>query len=364
MINTPNHKDLSDKVSSSVGERDEYRFAFLVHPRGFGDIYRTYPFTRFFPKWLIRKVFLLIGPMSIGKVYGLETLDGKKVKGEIIIVPLIARDMLADKKRAKEEVEHSILLAEKHGARMVGLGSLTSVVVGGGADILGKFKTKITNGNALTVFMAYKGICAVCVKRKVNMTQAKFAIVGASGSTGSGISKMLVRDGGVRNVLLVGRTREHLENVSEEMRNILPGVNVMITTDIHDIVNADVAIVATSAEGAILKSTDLKQDAIVYDVTQPQNISSSVAKERPDVLVVDGAISKLPEGVGYTVDMGLARGESFSCLAETMLLAVEKYHEDFCIGRVTLPKVDIISRYAEKHGFTIAPIRSWGKIIE
>jgi predicted amino acid dehydrogenase len=342
---------------------DDYRFAFLVHPRGFTDIYTTFPFTHFLPKWIIRKCFLLIGPLVIGKVFGLKTKEGKMIKGEIIVVPMTARDMMADKKRAAREVERSLRFAAKRGAKMVGLGSLTSPVVGGGVDVIGKFDTKITNGNALTAFMAYEGVRIACEKKGIDMTKAQFAIVGATGSTGSAVLKLLIRDGLVKNEILVGRTPEHLENAAKELRASFPNINVRETTDIHEIINADVVVVATSAEGAIIKAADLKKNAIVYDVTQPQNVPQSIIGERPDVVVVDGAISKLPEGVGYTVNMGLARGESFSCLAETMILAQEKYNEDFSVGRVTLQNIDIISRLAEKYGFKRAPLRSWGKII-
>jgi predicted amino acid dehydrogenase len=346
------------------GMDSEHRFAFLVHPRGFNDIYLTFPFTRFLPKWLVRKVFLLIGPMVVGKVYGLKTSDGKTAKGEIITVPMTARDMLENRELAAREVEGCIRLAEKRGARMVGLGSLTSVVVGGGVDVVGKFKTKITNGNALTVFMAYQGIRAVCEKKGIDMKTAQFAIVGASGSTGSGISKMLIRDGGARSeLIMIGRTPSHLESLSNEMQEFFPDAKVKITNDMTETIHADVVIVATSAEGAILKAENLKKNAVVYDVTQPQNVTRSIMDGRPDLLVVDGAITKLPEGVGYTVNMGLVKGESFSCMAETMLLGLEKYPEDFCIGRVTMEKIDTISILAESYGFKPAPLRSWGKII-
>jgi predicted amino acid dehydrogenase len=322
-----------------------------------------YPITRYFPRWVIRKLFLLIGPIVVGKVKGLKTKDGEPIKGDIIVVPMVARDMMADKKKAALEVERSIRFAVKRGARMVGLGALTSPVVGGGVDVAGKFNTKITNGNALTAFMAYEGIRIICKRRGVDMKTAQFAIVGATGSTGSAISKMLLRDAGASHEILIGRTPEHLESIKKELNISFPSAEIKITTDITELKKADVVVVATSAEGAIIKSGDLKENAIIYDVTQPQNVPPSIVEERPDIVVVDGAISKLPEGVSYTVNMGPVSGESFSCLAETMVLAQEKYDEDFSVGRVAIQNIDTISRLAEKNGFTRAPLRSWGKII-
>jgi predicted amino acid dehydrogenase len=342
----------------------EHHFAFLVHPRGFEDIYIKYPIARYVSKYFVRRILLTIGPIVVGKVYGLKTLDGTSVKGEIITVPMTARDMLADRSRAALEVARAIELAEKHGATMVGLGSLTSVVVSGGTDVAGKYTTKITNGNALTVFMAYEGIRIICDKKSVDLKKAVVAVVGGTGSTGSAISKILARDAGVRNEILIGRTPEHLSAAVKEMQAAYSDMNIRFTTDVHEIIHADIIVVATSADSAIIEPKDLKKNAIIYDVTQPQNVPRSVVQERSDVVVVDGAISKLPEGVGYTLNMGLSKGESFSCLAETMILGTENYEKDFSIGRVTLDNIDVISELAKKYGFTRAPLRSFGKIID
>lgn len=345
-------------------KKEGYRFAFLVHPRGLGDIHQKYPFARVFPDWFVKKIFWMIGPVVIGKIHGLKNKEGEKINGDIIAVPLVAKDMLVDRKRSARAVEKAICLAEKRGAKIVGLGSLTSVVVHGGIDVANRANAKITNGNALTSYMAHEGIRMICKKRGLDVAHSKVAIVGATGSIGSAVAKLLIRDDGVCNEILLGRTAEHLERLKKEMREDFPAANSHIATDIGEIKEADVVVVATSADGAIIKESDLKKNAIVYDVTQPQNVPASIIEERPDVVVVDGAISKLPEGVWYTVNMKLARGESFSCLAETMILALEKYDRDFCIGHATLSQVDIIADLALKYGFERAPLRSWGKIIQ
>ena len=341
----------------------EFRFAFLIHPRGFEDIYVKYPIARYIPKWLLRKILLMTGPLVVGKIYGLKTNDGEEVKGEIIAIPMTGRDMMKDRKKASREVERGVKLASNRGNRIIGLGSLTSVVVSGGVDMVGKYKTKITNGNALTVFMAFEGIRTICQKKDIDMSKAKFAIIGATGSIGSGISKLLIRDGGVQNAILIGRTPEHLQKAKAEFIRLNPNLSIEVSDNLTQVADVDVVVVATSAEGTILTSEKLKKNAIIYDVTQPQNVSKSISLERPDVVVVDGAISKLPEGVGYTTKMGLSKGEAFSCMAETMILAKEKYKDDFSVGHVSLENVDTIARLARENGFKRAPLRSWGKII-
>ncbi|MBC7345954.1 MAG: shikimate dehydrogenase, partial [Clostridia bacterium] len=53
-------------------------------------------------------------------------------------------------------------------------------------------------------------------------------------------------------------------------------------------------------------------------------------------------------------------GLALACMAETMILALERRWESFTLGReITLEQVEEIERLAKRHGFELAGFRSF-----
>lgn len=339
------------------------KFAFLIHPRNLDDVFRKYPFLKFFPEKFVNFFLRKSAPIIISKIDGLVSKKtGLRANGLLISVGMTAKEMLAHRDLAKIEVIQAVRLAKKMGAEIVGLGALTSPMVNGGKDLVGQYGIKVTNGNTLTVGMTMEGIRKALSLNSKDSQRLIFAVVGATGSTGSAISKLIARDNLADRLILIGRNTEKLTFLKKEIFNSFNlGVSISVsTTSLKD---ADVVIVATSASGAVISSDLLKKNAIVYDITQPRNTSEFIQKERPDVTVIDGALVKLPKGVGIDFDSGLPENVTFSCLSETMILAAENIPSDFSVGDVDIEKVDFIVSLANKYGIKIAPLMSWGKQI-
>ncbi len=69
--------------------KEKKAFAFVVHPRGYGDILSNIKITRFFPKFLVKKVLKLIRPFIVSGIRGLKSLDNREeLKGLVIGIPL------------------------------------------------------------------------------------------------------------------------------------------------------------------------------------------------------------------------------------------------------------------------------------
>ncbi|MDP3902066.1 MAG: hypothetical protein Q8Q21_00575, partial [bacterium] len=69
--------------------KDKNYFAFLVHPRDVSDVYRKYPFFKFFPNFFVLWFFRHFWPVVLSEIEGVKTIkDGKKVRGFVITVPL------------------------------------------------------------------------------------------------------------------------------------------------------------------------------------------------------------------------------------------------------------------------------------
>ncbi len=340
-------------------------FAFLVHPRDISDVYRKYKFLKYFPQNLVESIIVFMWPVTLVKVKGLVSQKSKKeVRGHIISITMTAEQMLKDRKYASRKIINATKLAKRKGARVIGLGSLSSPVMSGGVDLVGKYGIFVTNGNALTAGVTLMGVRDVAKRRRITLSQSTVAVVGATGSIGQAVSKLLIRDCSVPRIIIIGRTPSNITKLAEKLKKIKKDVDVVLSTKISDIKSADIIITATSSSEVLIEPEYLKKDAVIYDVTQPQNVSKNIKKEREDVLVVDGGIVKLPPSVTYDFNMGIPRGTAFACFTETILLGAEGIEKDFSIGKVKLDQVDYILKLADKYGVELAPLMSWGKPIE
>jgi predicted amino acid dehydrogenase len=103
---------------------------------------------------------------------------------------------------------------------------------------------------------------------------------------------------------------------------------------------------------------------VICDVAQPPDISREEAALRPDVLVISSGEVILPGDPEIGYDIGLPPKTVYACLAETALLAMEGLFVDYSIGRQLEPaKVRRLFELFEKHGFEIAPPRSFGRVL-
>src|SRR5690606_11487094 len=116
----------------------------------------------------------------------------------------------------------------------------------------------------------------------------------------------------------------------------------------------------TTALHAIIEPRHLKPGAVVCDVARPRDVSVRVARERDDVLVIEGGMVSVPGPVDFHFDFGFPPGKAFACMAETMALALEGVEGDYTVGRdLDLDRINEISTIATKHGFKLAGLRSF-----
>jgi len=78
---------------------------------------------------------------------------------------------------------------------------------------------------------------------------------------------------------------------------------------------------------------------------------------------IDGVI-RPPGDCRLNFYFGLPEGLAFACMAETMILSLEKRFESYSLGgNLTAEKVDEILSWGDRHGFRLAEPRSFGKTI-
>lgn len=340
------------------------KFAFLIHARDADDIKNNYPRLKILPNLMLEFLIMFLRPRKLADISVSENQKSEGVKGCFIGVFLTARQMLIlPRFFVKWRIRQAVELAEKMGVKVVGLGAFTSSLTNGGLDLSGKYSLGITNGNAFTAEISFLGIKKAASIKGINMDGAVIAIIGATGSTGQAIAKRIACEHSSR-LILVGRTPPNLESLKNEITALNPNIGLAATTDIKQAREADIVVVATASRKALIKSEYLKPNAVIYDISQPRNVSPDILENRGDVIVLDGGLAKKPSGVEFDFDLGLPKNTLFSCLSETIILALEGMEGDFSVGKPSLEKVLLISKLAEKHGFGPAPLRNRGELIE
>ena len=334
------------------------RFAFVIHPLTAKQAARRYPVARFLPDGLIETIMRRMSPQVVSQITGIRSATGAETSGVFIGVPLTPGMMLGS-----VPLEHSYAtivraaeMAKAEGCELIGLGAFTSVVGDGGTTIAQRAPIAVTTGNSYTVATAIDGTLRACSLVGVEPAQATLAVVGATGSIGKTCAKVLARSFG--RTVLVGRDEARTKAVAQE----IPGATA--TTDLDQVREADALVTVTSAGAAIVQPHHLKPGAVVCDVSRPRDVSVRVARERPDVLVIEGGVVRVPGEVDFGFDFGFPPRTAYACMCETMMLALEGRAESFTLGKgVSVEQVEETERMAHRHGFELAGFRSFERAV-
>lgn len=333
-------------------------FAFILHPLDpKADVARKYPnLARLLPVRAIHFLSLYWPPLVLSHVRSIRSAaTGREVEGWLLACPLTAQRMLEVPPRvAYRKIIQTGRLAERLGARILGLGAYTSVVGDGGLTVARMLQIPVTTGDSYTAALSVHALLEAAREVGVVPEQAAVAVIGATGAIGGACARLLAPQAG--RLLLVGRRADALEAMRAELSGGAGGP-VEVATDIAAIRSADLVLSATSAGRPIIFPEHLKPGAVVCDVARPRDVSLRVHREREDVLVVDGGLAQTPGGVGLGFDYGLPPGLTFGCMAETMALALEGRFEDYTVGKeLHVGRVREIQEMAARHGFRPAPL--------
>jgi fatty aldehyde-generating acyl-ACP reductase len=335
------------------------RFAFIIHPLTPKDAARKYPIARYVPDRLLEEFLKRKTPVVASKITGIRSLAGAETEGWFIGCPLTPKLMTETMSLEKvyDRISECARIAADQGAEIIGLGAFTSVVGDGGITVAQRSPIAVTTGNSYTVATAIEGALEAACMVGVDTAQATLAVVGATGSIGRTCAKMLGREFG--RTLLVGRDLEKTQALADE----LPGAEA--TVDVARVAEADLVISVTSSDAAIILPEHLRPGAVVCDVARPRDVSVRVAKERPDVLVVEGGVVAVPGDVEFGINFGFPPKTAYACMSETIMLALENRPESFTLGKeVSVEQVEETRRLAQKHGFKLAGFRSFEKAVD
>ncbi|CUH96437.1 hypothetical protein P22_2527 [Propionispora sp. 2/2-37] len=338
------------------------RFAFILHPLTAKDLGRKFPFVKNWPDHFIEGLIKYIPPFKVSDITGIQS-PGNEAEGWFIGCPLTSRQMM---ELPEEYVIKKIIkagkIAEKLGANVVGLGAFTSIVGDAGVTVANNLNIAVTTGNSYTVATAIEGVRQAAKVMDINIEQANVLVLGATGSIGSACAQILAKE--VRFLTLAARNGVKLERLAGYIfKNT--GLAVRVTSNIKAALKtADIIIAVTSAVDSLIEPEDLKPGAIVCDVARPRNVSRRVAELRKDILVIEGGIVEVPGQVNFGINFGFPDRTAYACMAETMILALERRYENFTLGReLTVKQVETIEQLAKKHGFKLSGFRSFERAL-
>ncbi len=344
---------------------DSPRFAFIIHPIDpRADVRRRYPWlAKVLPEAWIHYLSGLWPPLRLSEIEGIESrATGEQIRGWLLACPLTPQRMRTS---SLDFVYRKIIqtgrLAERLGAQIVGLGAWTAAIGDAGQTVARHLSIPVTTGDSYTVAVALEQLRTAAQRLGVVPWEgATVAVVGATGAIGRAAAEILADE--VTRVLLIGRRPRSLQQVARELNARPRRAEVTATTDLPRIAEAHFILSATTAGRAIIQPAHLRPGSVVLDVALPRDVSLRVSRQREDVLVLDGGIVQVPGPVNFHFNFGLPRRLAYACMAETMILTLERRFECYTIGRaIPADKVREIQRLGTYHGFRLAPLMSLGR---
>ncbi len=351
-------------VTTNEAYRPDYTgpldFAFLVHPRGVEEKIRPFPEFQRLPLHLIERLTFLkpctvIGGMQVER-------NGRTLHGELLTIPFAPHDMLERLTEAREAIDAVLAYTASRRTRILGLGALIPSITRQGQLLANKSGTVgITTGHAFT---------ALSIANYVRKIEREFeidgpvAIIGAAGSTGRAATRCLIRDNPKRPLILLDLpTRLGVIVDSHRL-----GPQHRVTADRNDIRKAAIVVCVTNAPGSILNADDFAPNCVILDDAQPENVRYEDLRSRPDLTVVK-CLAHV-RGLHAPFDFGLfppglhpeKQALTFTCLAETILLASVGHTGSFTVGDPKDAQLDYLHKHAVRQGIFIAPFHSFPQI--
>jgi predicted amino acid dehydrogenase len=338
-------------------------FAFIIHPIDLEDVIRIEPKAANKRIELIEKIMEWMDPFEASHITGINSDAGAIAEGWFLACPLFPKQF-ADfsRDRVYKKIIDTGKLAEKLGARILGLGAYTSIVGDAGETIAKNLNIPVTTGNSLTIAMSVEGAIEAAKLMHIDVKNSTACVIGATGSIGS-ICAHIMADR-VGEMILVGKSLKRMEKIVNNIKEI-KNANITCSTDIHEsVIKSDIVISATNSVNGIIKAEDPKSGSVICDVALPHDVCREVATLRPDILVIEGGLMEVPGHADLGYNFGYPPGIALACMSETMVLALEGRYENYSLGRkISIEKVEEIHKLAKKHGFKLAGFRSFNRTI-
>jgi len=337
-----------------------YDFALIIHPTSEELLCRFEPGMRHRPRPLVRKVLEWMPPFLASEVDGLTSHLKRTAKGALVMCPLLMEQMVGlSPTKVMKAVNSTLEFAQTLNPKIIGLTAYTAFSGNKGAELAQKVDTPLTTGSNYTLAMIPEALLRAADLMEVELGSSYVLVLGVTSSVGRYCLEILTH---FTAGMFVTAHNENkfglvLADTPKEKRGKLhfcPDI-----TPILDKVN--LVIVATNRIPPEFDMGKLNPGTVIFDASYPRRID---ARKRDDILVIDGVATRPVGNVDFHFDFGLPEHLCFPCMAEPMILALERKYQDYSLGKDFQPeKIREIMRLGAKHGFEIAALTSQEKLI-
>lgn len=342
---------------------------------------------------IIRGVNHLMDPFVI-KDATVRSRTGQRVRLSVIGIAMTAEQALAARSGdgaglIHRRIRQAVCKARDLGAQVVGLGGYTSILTNNCCDLSDRH-IGITSGNTLTTAAALGALTAA--QRRIGIAHPRLAVIGATGNIGRALAEVAADS--IREIVLVGRqgSEHRLARIARQVygsalarrrtgdRTGLAGHDrldelsassschrtalrprllergpIRISSDLNVLRECNLIISATNAHQLVVRTAHIaRRPVVICDVATPSDVEPRISARRPEAVVLQGGVIKLPFGQECRIGgMPLPRGEIYGCLAETMIMGLEAIHQRYSYGCLSADRVRQITLLARKHGFDI-----------
>jgi len=289
----------------------------------------------------------------IDQFVNLRSPTGATANGRLYEIPMGAAAILESPGQAIDYILQAIELAAGWGAEIVGLGSMTGIVGGGGTYVAERSRVAVTTGNSLTIYVALQNLRYACEEANIDLAQETVAVVGVPGSIAAAAARLLKP--GCGKLLLVGRRD------SPKSRELADELGAEVLFDVAAALQRAKVVLSATSSGNCIDQRSLQPGSVVVDVGVPADVQGS-RPVRNDVLVISGGLSLVPPTFPRdSMFLSFHHGMVPSCLGETINLALENRAEPYSLGRnLSVERVQEIGAVAAKHGFRFDQLYSFG----
>jgi fatty aldehyde-generating acyl-ACP reductase len=294
----------------------------------------------------------IVDSFQVKSVTG-QTIHGKYIESCFLPEMLVNRRI----KAAIRKVLNAMALAQKSNIDITALGGFSSI-------IFEEFNLKennqvrnielnferFTTGNTHTAYIICQQLEQGAAQLGLELGQSTIAVCGATGDIGSGVCRWLTEKHSVKDLLLIARNRERLENLQRELGQ---GQITELNTALPQ---ADIIVwVASLPKGVEIEVQSLKRPCLLIDGGYPKNLDSKFKDSAVNILkggIVEHSLD-IDWQIMKIVSMDIPSRQMFACFAEAILLDFEGWHTNFSWGRnqITVAKMEQIGAASRKHGF-------------
>jgi len=147
-------------------------FAFIVTPININQLKNLWPAIRFIPPFLVKMFSIVLPRFIVLRLKPIKSSQEKETSGFLIVCPLLSRhtSLLSGEELVLDRIISAGHLAEKLGAKIVGLDCFAALVADKGYDVIVRnFKMPVTSGHALTAWSIFEGVYRIAKARNIEL---------------------------------------------------------------------------------------------------------------------------------------------------------------------------------------------------